>query len=380
MSARARTACALAVVAWASCLTACGGDAARRARIEEDGRYAEAERAFSERRHADAERLFIAVAEQERTPESQALSAYRRAQIREREGRADEALALYSEAERFEGTERAAFAAWRKARLLAEAGGLSGEALAALRGVVESHPRASAADKAVKYLAVRRDPSHPRSRAEEQALADWMLASAERFQDATVGDNLLFYAAYVQVHRLGDIGGARETLRRLTQRYFVSPLLDDALYLLAALERRQGRYDAAVTALESLLHLRVDQDYLIGGYRSRRLDDAAIALGLIALHLQRDLPAAERAFQRLIDEFPTSVFRDDAYWGLAVARGARQGANAARPVLQALIDERPDSRFAREAKAVLDGRAPLPGPDPARAASALLDPQGKGAL
>lgn len=370
----------LAIVA--AVAAGCGADASRRLRIEGDQQYAAAERAFSRREDALAERLFLEVAAAQPTPEIQALATYRRAQMRERAGETDAALALYAEVERFEGTERAAFGAWRRARLLTETPGRTAEGRAALRQVVEVHPHRSAADKTVKYMAVGRPrgPAVVADRAQDQDTVNWMLDAAERWQAKTVGDNLLFYAAWMQVNRLGDVGGARTTLRRLAGRYFVSPLLDDALWLLATLERRQGRTDEAIAACEALLHVRVDQDYLLGGYRSRRLDDAAIAVGLMHLHLRRDLDAAERAFRRILVEFPTTVFRDDAYWGLAVTQGAQGHLEAAKETLRAFLKELPDARYSRDARAVLDGQATLPGPDPARAASALLNPLGKGAL
>jgi TolA-binding protein len=360
--------------------TACGGDAERRVRIEGDARYAAAERAFSQKRHDEAERLFLEVARTDPSPETQALATYRRAQMRERDGRIDEAAALYGETEQFVGTERAAFAAWRKARLIAEQPGRGPAGREALRRMVEAHPNASGADKAVKYLAVHRRPDETPTLADEHALVQWMLEAAERFEGKSVGDNLLFYAAWLQVQRTGDIGGARNTLHRLTQRYYVSPLLDDALWLLATLERRQGRVDAAIATCEALLNVRVDQNYVLGGYRSRRLDDAGIAIGWMHLHLRHDPDAAARAFRRMLDEFPTSVFRDDAYWGLALSQVAQKREADARKTLQAFLEDLPDSRYADRARKLVDGAQSWPPPDPSPAASALLNPQGRGGI
>ncbi len=366
----------------ASCL-GCAGDDARRRRMERDARYAAAERAFSARAHADAERLFLEVAADAATtgdPATRALSAYRRGQIREREGRFDEALALYREAEAHQGTERAAFAAWRQAKLIIEGQGRLVEGRAALKRVIDTYPRYSAADKAAKYLGIRRQPAELDDRGNDVEVVRWMRDAADRHRETTVGDNLLFFAAWAQVFRLGDLGGARETLRTLADRYHVTPLLDDALFLLAAIERRQGRVDEAIAVYEALLRLRVDQDYLVGDFRAKRLDDAALAVGLVHLHLRRDAPAAVTAFRRVIDEFPTSVFRDDAYWGLAGAQDFAGDAAGSRETLRALLGERPDSRYARRARDVLDGRASLPPPDASLARTSLAHPQGKGEL
>lgn len=364
-------------------VTGCAGDGARRRRIEQDARYAAAERAFSNRAHAEAERHFLEVgadAAAAGDAPTVALAAYRRAQIREREGRFDEALALYREAEAQRGTERAAFAAWRQAKLMIEGQGRLVEGRAALMRVIDTYPTFSAADKAAKYLGIRRQEAERHDRRNDAEIVRWMRAAADRHRDATVGDNLLFFAAWAQVFRLGDLGGARDTLRTLAERYHVTPLLDDALFLLAAIERRQGRIDEAVEVYEALLRLRVDQDYLVGDFRAKRLDDAALAVGLVHLHLRRDASAAIAAFRRVIDEFPTSVFRDDGFWGLAVAQAATGDDAAARDTLRGLLRERPDSRFARRATDVLDGRAAFPPPDPVSARTSLAHPMGKGEL
>jgi len=361
----------------------CAGDEARRRRIEGDTRYAAAERAFSTRAHAEAERLFLEVgvdAAAASDATTVALSAYRRAQIREREGRFDEALALYREAEGQDGTERAAFAAWRQAKLLIEGQGRLVEGRAALKRVIDTYPTFSAADKAAKYLGTRRQDAERDDRRNDVEIVRWMRAAADRHRDATVGDNLLFFAAWAQIHRLGDLGGARDTLRSLAERYHVTPLLDDALFLLAAIERRQGRVDEAVEVYEAVLRLRVDQDFLIGDFRARRLDDAALAVGLLHLHLRGDVSAAIAAFRRVIDEFPTSVFRDDGFWGLAVAQATAGDEAAAFEALRDLLRDRPDSRFSRRAREVLEGRAALPRPDPASARTSLAHPMGKGEL
>ena len=360
-------------------LGGCGHTAERRERIESDQRYAAAERAYSGRRDTEADRLFEEVAATGDV-EAAALSTYRRAQIRERAGDFEGALAMYRAAEVYPAPERRAFAGWRIARIYLEKQGKRAEGRAALQALIDRWPDASASDRAAKYLAIRRSPEEAADRHLDREMADWLRAAAERHAGHSVADNLLFWAAYAQVYRLGDVGGARTTLSAMVERYYVSPLLDDGLWLLGAIERRQGRLEAALAAYEAILHIREDQNYLIMGYRSRRLDDAAIGVALVQHHLRGDLPAAARAYQRLLDEFPTTVFRDDAWWGLACVQQLQGQVDASRKSLRAFVAELPDSRYAKRAQAILDGKAECPPPDPALARTPLLHPQVKGEM
>ncbi len=376
------------ISAWAACAllaVGCGSTAAERQRalrIEDDTRYAEAERAFSEHRDADAARQFTELSH-EGDVEFRALAVYRLAQLRERAKDVEGALTTYQAAEALGAIERSPFAAWRAAKLLAETPGRRAEGRAALQAVVEKYPDASAADRAAKYFALRRTPDEAGDLKLDRDALVWLLAAGERYRERSVGDNLLFWAAYVQVFHLGDFGGARTTLRTLVGRYYVSPLLDDSLWLLAGIERRQGRDDAALATYEALLHVRVDQNYVLMGYRSRRLDDAAAAIGQMQYHVRQDMPAAAAAWQRLLDEFPTSVFRDDAWWGLTCAESRQGHAEAARTAAKHLLDERADSRFARQGKAFLDSDNPesvCPAPDPVAARTPLSNPWAKGEM
>jgi tetratricopeptide (TPR) repeat protein len=159
----------------------------------------------------------------------------------------------------------------------------------------------------------------------------------------------------------------------------VSALADDAFWLLGAIERRQGRFDAAIATYEAFLALRQTAGSLLGPFRSKRLDDVAYLVGAVHFHDRGDLDAAARAFERLLAEFSSSTWRDDALWalaGVAHLRGDKGGTHAA---LKRLVSEHADSRFAALARAALDGQGPTLARSPGSINTGLLDPREPGA-
>lgn len=344
-------------------LCGCGGDAGRRARDAEDARFAAAEAAFDRRDDAAAIEHFTALAQATSDPQLVAVSRYRVAEVHERAGDLPAARAAYQQVIDGGDPERAALAAWRVARLDAAADPHA----RGMRAVAERYPDTAAADKAVRYLA-------------QEAVFDretvaWLDDLARRRPETTVADNARWAAAQGQVFRLGDLAGARRTLRALVEAAPESLLIDDALTLLAAIYLRQGAYREAIETAEALLRVRSEQGLLVGSYRSIYLDDAALMVGEVAYHGLRDFAGAARAYRRLLDEFPTTVHRDDAWIGLAHAAHAAGDAAGARAALDALLREQPDSRFAERAAALRDGRDAWAAPDPARIAVKLADPQ-----
>ena len=367
----------------ASLLVACGGASSERAdRQARDRDYALAERAFSERRDDEAERRFVAIIGQRQhvAPAEAALSKYRVAELRERALQLDEAEAAYAEVERFAVADRTALARYRLARLKLERRADASGAYAMLREVVLQFPETGAADRACKDLAIRRTPSNDVDVKLDREVVDFLGTFAEAHPDSPVADNALFWKAYVLVYRLGDLGAARVVLHQFVGRYFLRPLVDDALWLLASIERRQGRYREAILVYEAQLDFRHEQDSLFGSYRSRRLDDASAAAGAVAFHGLRDFERAERAYRDLLLDFGSSVLRDDAYWGLCAARFARGDVEGARAAATDLLTERADSRHARAARAFLAGTGPAMSPDEHKIRSPLADPFVRGEM
>lgn len=324
-----------------------------------DARYAEAERAFARRDDARAFALFEAIARDAPAAADRGLAQYRLASIRARQGRTDEAERLFAA---IEDPERHALGRYRVAVLAIEQRGAGDAGRAGLRALADEAPNRVAADKAARYLAHDAD-------ADPRATADFLGELAARHPDALVADNALWWRAHVQLVRLQDVAGARASLRALVERWPDSPLVDDALWVLADLYRRQGAFDRAVRTYEALLGIRNETSLLVGSYRSRRLDDAALAVGDLHLWARRDPAAAARAYARCLVDFDTSVVRDDCWWGLAAARHAAADGAGARAALEALLREHPESRHAQRARAALAGEtaALATHPNPPRA-------------
>jgi TolA-binding protein len=372
-----------AAVALALALVACGGEQAERVeRVREDRMYAEAERAWS-RGDPQAAELFRAFAERATDPEDRAVALFRLAEIDEAEGRLDAAEAGYRQVAQSGIYERQALAELRIALIALEKRGDRAGGAAAMRALVERYPESAAADKALRYLAVAMADRRAPDPAEDRALVGWLQGVVAQHPDSAVADNAQWWTAWVQVYRIGDLGAARRSLRAFVQRWPMSPLLDPVVNTLGALYQRLGEWQLAADAFQTQMRIYDTATYVIGRYRTPALDDAALMVGEIEYHGVQDLNAAEAAYRRLLDEFPTSVKRDDAWWGIAnvrLERGDRPGAEAA---LRSLLAERPDSRFAERARGLLaggDGPDLRDRPDPAKVRSPLLAPDASGNL
>lgn len=357
-------------------LAACGAEPERAERAALDRRYAEAERAFSRRDDDRAFALFGEIAtDRMATRDARALARFRQAELRERQGRIDEAEAIYGAVVEMDAPERAALAAYRLATLAIEARGDREGGEARLRAIPFEHPDSVAADKVVRELARR-----PMSAREARAFLEWLESVVIETYGYSVADNALWWKAHLEIFALGDLGAARSTLRRFTRLWPESPLIDDVLWRLADVYHRQGEAEHAVTVLTALMNIRNETSYLIGSYRSARMDDAALRIGHLRYHVLRDFPGAVAAFRLLLDEFSTSVLRDDAWWGLANALLEQDDRPRAEAALDALLAEDPKSRFAPRARALRDGdEAARWRPDPAALPAVLLDPDERGA-
>lgn len=366
------------LLACAVVLAACGADPRREDRAALDALYAEAETAFSRRAHPEAEAAFRRI-EATGSAEAKALGTYRRAQIRLREDDVAGAVALFEQTRASGAPERAALAEWRLGRLDIEVLGRPDEGRARLQALVESAPMTGAADRAARYLALRRAPDVAHDRTHDRAIVQWLDRVSTELAETSVADNACFWAAWVRLNRLGDLGGARHGLRDFIARFSRrSALVDDAHWILAGIERRQGRVDAAIGVYEAFLALRRAAGTWLGDYRSNKLDDAAHMIGALHFHERGDLDAAERAFQRVLDEFPTSRWRDDAMWGLAGIAALRGQEEARTEWLHRLLEQHGDSRFADAARAALDGRGPTLVRRPGSLHTGLSDPRRRG--
>ena len=331
---------------------ACGPSAEQIAlRATLDRQYLAAERA-PDPDHAFA--LFAALADDPRAdPALRAIARHRQGQIRARQGRDPEAIALFDQVTAH--PERQALAALDRAALYPD----RATRRAATLALATAHPDTVAAELALERLATDATP------AEAAPTADALARLAAAHPDA-LGPSALWWQAHLDLHHLGDLPAARATLRRITRRHCCATQTHDALWLLAALYTRQGAYDHAIRAYQSLAEIHPDRGFFppIGTARPTLADDAALRAGLIALHGQRDPARAIDLLTTALETYPDTRTADDARFALALAYNTAADPTATTTTLNRLLRDHPHSRHAPTARAALAG-APLPAPDSA---------------
>ena len=82
---------------------------------------------------------------------------------------------------------------------------------------------------------------------------------------------------------------------------------------------------------------------------------AQLRVGLLYRDRLGDAPSARRAFRRIVDDYPTSVLRDDALVEEARTRRASGDAPGACRSFAELVHHFPESRYRREADTALGG-------------------------
>lgn len=162
-----------------------------------------------------------------------------------------------------------------------------------------------------------------------------------------VGDNVLYFLGDLSERELERPRQALAFYDKLFRDYPKSGLFDEALWRGARLARRLGDPRGAVRRLRQLLATR---EVSLGGgsYFSVWLDNAQLELGVVLRDDLGDLDAAAAAFEKLPEDYPASILRDDALFELAVtrARGGERG--AACRALAALARDWPDSKYQLE--------------------------------
>lgn len=324
---------------------------------ERSALYEAAERAFARRQDADAFRAFAEVIEAPGfDADTRALARHRQGMIRLRQGQPAEAMRLLASVAGFGARERTALAALDIARMPAERAAQR----AAILDVAARFPDTAAAELAVEQLAVRV------MRDEAPALVDAFASLAKRHPDATLGPVATAWQAHVEWRVLADLPAARATLRRLVRRWPQTHQSDEALWLLAGLERRRGEWRRARDTYLALADEHPDRGWIpLGSERAPKADDAALWAGRITLHGMRDATEAIEVLEDALDAFGDGLLGDDMRFELAIARFAAGRPEAARDSLRAILRRDPESRHVDDARAILAGRPP-PAPDPAR--------------
>jgi tetratricopeptide (TPR) repeat protein len=170
-----------------------------------------------------------------------------------------------------------------------------------------------------------------------------------------VADNLLWAMADLAEHELADPRAARALYDRIDEDYPKSGLRDDAWWRAANLSRAIGDSPGAVTRLRALLATR-EVAFGAGSYFSIWLDDGQLLLGQILRDDLHDLPGAIAAFEKLGDDYPASILRDDAQIELAETLATAGDTRRACAALARLKKDWPDSKFNSERGPALAAR------------------------
>ncbi len=224
-----------------------------------------------------------------------------------REGRLDEALALFSEiAARRPISRRTVRAMFEVARIQREQGHRD-EANAGLRAILLEHPGDGQASRALRTLI-----ADLREHEGDDAAVMLLVELDAAVRETDLGDDVLTDLA--QIHREH---GRRDEARSLYERivaehaYPRGQRWDDTFMRLADMAEEDGDHEGAVRYLERM----IDPHALglpPGSYTLPHMPDGALRIAHILRDEIHDVDRAAAAFRRMHDAFPTSLLRDDA--------------------------------------------------------------------
>ena len=333
------------------------------------------------------------------------LTAFTAGQRAQHAGRFDEAARLFGEAaqkaERVKDRDEALFL---QGRALERAGRVS-DARAVYQAMLKQPgPRSARAEfelarlemdhgdaakgRELLFVAVRRNPKHGLARnafkqlaAEaaheggEEARLAWIQKRGPELKGTDL-EQLVEYETALTLERLGRAEEARDAFVRTAARYPYpfGAYTDDALWHAALLEEELGRHSEAIGLLRKLLEPR-EVSTQMGSYERPRFSEAQLKIATIYRDGLKDRAAARREYRKLYTGHPTSTLRDDALWAEAVLLYEDKQPSEACSVIKRLVDELPDSRFARCARAICPTA-----PEPKRACAdyILRDLRGEG--
>jgi tetratricopeptide (TPR) repeat protein len=295
-------------------------------------------------RPAEAAAVYGKAASVAGRPRTRWQAAYRQARQLEKAGESAEAERLYLHiAETDPGGEMASRCWYYTGRIAWERGDLD-TALTRLRRVMEEYHEKGLAPQAVRravqWISERQGP--------EQAI-EFLREEEPRVEGTDVLDSLLFQWARLEEDQ-GRWERALELLERLVELYPRprSTIWDDALWLAGNIARAQGDPQRAIGYLEEIVEWREDS-IPTGTYYTTFTDNSQLLIGRIYLEdLQNPARAAE-AFELLVT-FPDSRLADDGLWWASRAYLQLGDSQRACNSLERLLRDFPYSNQQRHAR------------------------------
>jgi tetratricopeptide (TPR) repeat protein len=206
---------------------------------------------------------------------------------------------------------------------------------------------------------LRRLLQHAEDQGGDAAALTWLETRGAAFRGTDL-DEVITYERARALERLERKQEAHDTFL-VTAREHPYPsggLTDDAYWHASMIDEQLGRYAEAVAHLRELLSSR-EPSGAWASYERPRYSEAQLKIALIYRDDLRDRAAARREFEKLYALHPNTIKRDDAVWAearLALEDGDK---DAACKLARRLLDEFPESRYARCASEVCpSARAP----------------------
>ncbi len=236
---------------------------------------------------------------------------YRRTRSLLRAGRRAEALAELDALAANEPISRNTVRALYDASSLRLEDGDAAGALAGFERIVRSHPDHGLALRSLdRWVAQVTEAEGP------EAGTALLVGLDEPLRESDLHDYVLFRLAERALVADDRIAAERYFARVVAEHpYPEGELWDDALVRLADLAEESGDADAAVAHLSALTS-RHEGTWSPGSYTLPTMPLAELRIAELERDVRSDLDAAEAAFQRLYDDYPTSRLRDDALFGL----------------------------------------------------------------
>jgi TolA-binding protein len=296
------------------------------------GRFAEAAHAYEEA---------AKVAERDRDKEEALFAA---ADALHRGGDDDGALRIFDQlaAARPAG-ERTFYAAFRAARIRIARGQVK-EGYAALTKVFTEAPEVG-----VAHQALRKVVRHVEETEGKAAALQYEVSLYASFEGNRLGEEILYDVSLRKID-IGDANGALDGFLKCADKYPYpgGALFDDALFHASLLHEQLGDAKAAIEDLRRLLAVREQSDFN-GTYDRPRMGPAQFRIAELQRDKLSDHAAARASFRRVYDDFPRSLLRPKALYFEAKLAHDDGDANGACAVAKKLLDEFPDTRWARKA-------------------------------
>jgi len=192
-------------------------------------------------------------------------------------------------------------------------------------------------------------------------LIAWLSATQPKITRGEVAEWIQFELARAY-ERSGQLPKARDEYLATADRfpYPSGGLWDESLFNAALIERTLGHPEAAVRIFERLLAER-ETSHFEGSYLRATFVKAHLEIADIYMDDLKDRENAYLWLQRVWDDHPRSLQRDNARWLQILMRHNAGRTSEACDLMQELIDTNPESRFIRCAPLLCPGKKVPPG-------------------